>query len=407
MIKVLHVSANDLIGNRFNGYDLAFSGASEVSHEMVVWNKQSINSKSGSFIAEGPIKNFYGLIQRGLNLFGLDGLFAFASLFILFKKSFFRADIIHLHIIHTDSFFSLLLLPIIARFKTLVWTLHDPWALTGGCIHSFDCNSWETGCKIICKYPRRRAYINKLTAFINWRIKFFVHKYSNIHYVTASKWMYGRCIRSPMINANHIHLIPFGLSDSFFSQLKIKNFELRKKFVILFRDAFVESDLYKGSSHVVEFINNLPASVEVRFLIIGEGDIRKHINPRFEVSTNGWVNERKLQDLLDMTDLLLMPSIQETFGMLAIESMARGVPVLSYDQTSLEKVTNAPLCSISVENGNVIKLVDAFLELYYNREKLGLLSKNAHDYSKDNYRFFNYVKGHDLLYKSLINKRLK
>ena len=46
-----------------------------------------------------------------------------------------------IYLIHGFSNFSILSLPRISRLKPVVWTLHDKWALTGGCEHSFECNS--------------------------------------------------------------------------------------------------------------------------------------------------------------------------------------------------------------------------------------------------------------------------
>ena len=44
-----------------------------------------------------------------------------------------------------------------------------------------------------------------------------------------------------------------------------------------------------------------------------------------------------------------MPSEQEAFGLMAIEAMSCGVPVISIKGTSLESVTNSPECGLCCE----------------------------------------------------------
>ena len=58
----------------------------------------------------------------------------------MFKmQAFSDADLIHLHIIHS-GYLRVSDIQRISKLKPTVWTLHDPWAMTGHCVHPFDCN---------------------------------------------------------------------------------------------------------------------------------------------------------------------------------------------------------------------------------------------------------------------------
>src|SRR5262249_3792 len=63
----------------------------------------------------------------------------------------------------------------------------------------------------------------------------------------------------------------------------------------------------------------------------------------------GWVNDEEVMlDIYRAADLLLMPSTAEAFGMMAIEAMACGKPVIVFEGTSLPEVTFAPRVGLSV-----------------------------------------------------------
>ena len=58
------------------------------------------------------------------------------------------ADIVHLHAIHSYYINEMWLLEQLHRLeKTVIWTLHDSWILTGRCAIPGVCAGWKSGCK--------------------------------------------------------------------------------------------------------------------------------------------------------------------------------------------------------------------------------------------------------------------
>ncbi len=45
----------------------------------------------------------------------------------------------------------------------------------------------------------------------------------------------------------------------------------------------------------------------------------------------GWVDHKKLPDIYSAADLLVLPSIFDTFGCVVVEAMSCGTPVISYN----------------------------------------------------------------------------
>jgi glycosyltransferase involved in cell wall biosynthesis len=56
------------------------------------------------------------------------------------------ADVIHFHNLH-GFYFGMSMLPRIIAAKPCVWTLHDCWAISGGCYSQLDCDNWLSSCK--------------------------------------------------------------------------------------------------------------------------------------------------------------------------------------------------------------------------------------------------------------------
>ena len=149
-----------------------------------------------------------------------DGLLGSSGFLIENEDYFKKADVIHIHLIHGFSNFSILSLPRISRLKPVVWTLHDKWALTGGCEHSFECNKWITGCSLNCPHPRSKSIFNKQVPFFHWKIKRWIYSKINLNIVVASDWMNENVKKSPLLKHLPIKIIPFGIDIDKFKKKK-------------------------------------------------------------------------------------------------------------------------------------------------------------------------------------------
>ncbi len=71
---------------------------------------------------------------------------------------------------------------------------------------------------------------------------------------------------------------------------------------------------------------------DLRFVIVGDGPLREKLREQARglgnVRFTGWLTREGLIQLLDESSLLILPSILETFGSVALEAMARGRPAL-------------------------------------------------------------------------------
>jgi len=189
-MRSVQISYNDFEGNRFNGHDLhLYLAQRALEAYQLVWEKRS-NDKSTfeigrNFREKEQINSLINLMQS--DLLSQNVLYPFSQS-LLYDRVFLEADIVHYHLIH-NHFFNITHLPILTQLKPFIWTLHDPWALTGHCVHFFDCQKWKEGCGD-CPNLQSEFSLRKDTSAINWEIKRIAYQASKLDLIVSSKWMY-------------------------------------------------------------------------------------------------------------------------------------------------------------------------------------------------------------------------
>lgn len=411
-MNILHISNNDLAGGRFNGFYMQESLDNSYNGEMAVWNRTSKSVHVHQIPPCNPIMRFIAQnIMRFDARTGLDGLPRFGGWILPSCDYFKRADVIHLHLIHNYTNFSILTLPMLSRQKPVVWTIHDPWAITGGCEHSFECDRWLTGCAPRCPHPRRRSLFQHYMPYLHWRIKKWVYQRADMTLIVASQWMQARIERSPLLCHLPCHRIPFGIDQEVFKPRS--KIECRKKLgiasdhkVIAFRDVGLESkwSKIKGMPWLLEALKIYEPQEPTCLLIFEDGKGFKILSPKYRVITLGWVDSEDLAVALSAADVFLMPSIQETFGLMAVEAMACGTPVIVFDRTALPDVIRAPLGGLAVPTMDSVALAGAIKRLLEDDDLRSELSVKARQIAECEYAFPLYIQRHIHLYKEVIER---
>jgi glycosyltransferase involved in cell wall biosynthesis len=260
-------------------------------------------------------------------------------------------------------------------------TVHDPWILTGHCVHPIDCQKWETDECTKCSHLDRELAINNDTANYLWKIKHKIFTNIDLDLVVASKWMFDRVKRSPITaHIRHVHLIPFGIDTNIFHARHDKK-SIRNRLGIPHDNAvlFFRADPspYKGLLYIQKMLDRLRLSKPVTILTVGTTGL-VHAG-RHQLIENNWINDETLiAELYAAADIFLMPSIAEAFGMMAIEAMMSGLPVVVFNGTALPGVTFAPDCGIVIKNRDIdefTKTVERLVENPKERMERGELGR--------------------------------
>lgn len=291
-----------------------------------------------------------------------------------------KIDIVHLHNAH-GNFLGIDDIRAVSELCPIVWTLHDFWAITGHCTYPTGCpDLWETGCTVcpqLSNYPPLKKdvsadlYNAKKKAFRNPRI----------HYAVPSLWMEHQ-VRSSMLADQDIRCIPNSLDISFWNAYDKQ--KLRKKYDLPDNKkvlAFVAADpqkKLKGMDLLLSALSMLPDPENYLLLVAGrEGGLESVEQKGFQIRHFGYITDpKKMNEFYSLADLLVNSSVYETFGLVNIEAMASGTPVLAFSVCAMEEIITPDTgwCLPKVD-GRL--LADSITEAFREPELLSAMGQNA------------------------------
>jgi glycosyltransferase involved in cell wall biosynthesis len=405
-ISVLQISATDLGGQQFNGYLLGQELAKEEIHSyMSIAYGQSISPMVFRY-GYGSYSNYTNrMLRLVLDELSLQSVFPTYNLQNFFPKNLLgKIDLVHLQLFHAAPFFDLHLLPKLGRQFPLVCTVHDQWLYTGHCVHPLECEGWLNGCKN-CPDLRRNIPMKRDRAAYMWRLKRRILSKTKMHLIVSSQWMFDRVKQSPLVAQFPCSIIPFGVDTSvFYPEDKAvcrREFNIPDNHkVIAFRAA--PHNVFKGHKYIVEALKGIQRK-DITLLTIDKKNSLEELKSEYNIIDLGWVNSQvTLRKVFSAADIFLAPSIAESFGLMPLEAMACGAPVIVFRNTVFEQTTHAPEVGIAVDYKDSKALQLAIEELIEDPEKLEMLSKKSIELIQDEYTFAMYAKKHAELYRKLI-----
>jgi len=407
-MNILYVTADDAAGQQFNGYLLhkTLKEIGHVSHMAVA--QSSLNEPDIFEVASGSYRRINSLLVRIERALSLQSILPVSALTLYFSSYYRNADIVHLQLLHALPFFSLLNVPLMSRQHPVVWTIHDPWLMSGHCIHSLDCERWLTGCGD-CPDLSFPLPLKRDTSAFNWKVKKWVTRHSTVSLIVASEWMYDRVQRSPVLSHLPCSLIPFGINTDVFRPLN--QVECRSHFgipgdanVIAFR--WAPYFIVKGTNYIEKALDSLELDKPTYLLTFDAKYGLDSLKNKYHLVELGWVDDRNLMAAaLNAADIFLMPSIGEAFGMIAVEAMACGTPVIVFEGTSLPSVIHAPHGGIAVPYKDHAALAGAIKLLLEDRILHQTLVENGLKIVQQEYTLDLYVRRHLELYEKLMAKQ--
>ena len=141
----------------------------------------------------------------------------------------------------------------------------------------------------------------------------------------------------------------------------------------------------KRVDEVLEIFKNVNRKIKSKLIIIGEGPDMEKVNQFLEdhpelinkVRLLGKVND--LYKILELSDVFLLPSEQESFGLAALEAMAAYTPVISSNAGGIPEVNIQGETGFLAEIGNVEAMSNYTIKLLSDENLLAQMKKNAKD----------------------------
>ena len=157
---------------------------------------------------------------------------------------------------------------------------------------------------------------------------------------------------------------------------------------------------------VIHVFNNIQKEIPSKLMMVGEGPERSsaerlcaQLGIQDRVVFLG--NSNEVNKILCFSDLFLLPSETESFGLSALEAMASGVPVISSDTGGLPEVNEDGVTGFLNEVGDIEGMIASVLNILKDKETLARFKTNALEHSKK-FELRKIVPLYEKLYLSLV-----
>ena len=209
---------------------------------------------------------------------------------------------------------------------------------------------------------------------------------------------------------NDIHVIP-----NFIELDKIKNISK-----IATNRSVMANENEKIITHISNFrkVKRIPDVIDIfykiqqkipsKLMMVGDGPEKEAAeNLCYKLGISDKViffgNSNEIDKILSFTDLFLLPSETESFGLAALEAMAWGVPVISSNTGGLPEVNFDGISGYLSDVGNTLEMSQNAIKILENEDTLLEFKNNATNTAKQ-FDIKNVVTLYENLYKKVLKK---
>ena len=278
----------------------------------------------------------------------------------------FDPDVIHVHNLHGHYVnYEVLFAYLSKANKPVVWTLHDCWSMTGHCAHfaAAGCEQWKQQC-LHCDqlhhYPQcigpgdvKRNHQRKKAAFTG---------VPKLTIATPSHWM-AEVTAQSYLKDYPVRVIHNGIDLSVFQPTEG---DFRRKYgcenAFLLLGVSFEWTYVKGIDVFIELAKQLDD--RYRIVLVGTNEKLDRELPDNIISIHRTQNQKALAEIYTAADLLVNPTREEVLGLVNVEALACGTPVVTFRSGGSPECIDET-CGISVETGDTDGLLKA---IHYVRE---------------------------------------
>lgn len=192
--------------------------------------------------------------------------------------------------------------------------------------------------------------------------------------------------------------IPHGIMDEYKVLSQYDKQRLRSsfgfkedEFLIVFAGRI---DKIKGVDILADSFTDLVSEYpQIRLIFIGEGDfssLHTKTAPYWSrIVTTGFLDKRQIYDIFSISNMGVIPSIHEEFGLVALEMMMMGLPIVASKTSGLAEIVIHGETGLSVQIDisnkrkyaqSVKSLQDGIKSLISDRDKLGYIAKNGREH---------------------------
>ena len=231
-------------------------------------------------------------------------------------------------------------------------------------------------------------------------------------YINDTEWMLTYEANEVIVNSNYmkcelqrnfglpfekINVIPNGVNLTMYSGIE-RDYDFRRNYaadnekIILYAGRLV---FEKGVQHLIGAMPKILENYhDAKLVIAGKGgmmdELRAQVNYlglNHKVYFTGYLGSKDVQKMYKCADVSVFPSTYEPFGIVALEAMLSGTPVVVSDIGGLNEIVEHGKNGMKSYAGNSNSIADSILTLLFDH-KLGIeISKNAKAKVKELYNW--------------------
>lgn len=221
-------------------------------------------------------------------------------------------------------------------------------------------------------------------------------------YINDTEWMLTYESSEVIVNSNYmrselqrlfglpyekINVIPNGVNLNMYDGIE-KDYDFRRRYamdnekIILFMGRLVyEKGIQTLISAMPKILNHYH---DAKLLIAGKGgmidELRNQVNYLGlgnKVYFTGYLGSKDVQKMYKCADVSVFPSTYEPFGIVALEAMLSGTPVVVSDVGGLNEIVDHGVNGMKSYAGNANSLADSILTLLFDQKLCDTVTKNA------------------------------
>ena len=210
---------------------------------------------------------------------------------------------------------------------------------------------------------------------------------------------------------NKIVVIPNGVDIRRFKPLKVG----KEENILFFLSVLDEFHRYKGLDYLLEALKRVKKEIlNVRLIVGGEGKLLNYYKQKVismglgdKIEFAEFIPDEQIVEYYNKCDIFVLPSIsskQEGFGMVLLEAMACGKPVVTTEIVGIAKDARERNCGKIIEPKNVDALADAVIEVLQDKESAKRMGANGRRLVEEKYGWKKVGEMVQSVYEDVLNK---
>ena len=297
--------------------------------------------------------------------------------------------------------------------QPIVWTLHDLWALTGGCHYDAGCGRYKNRCGNCPLLAGERE--RDLSRRVMQR-KENAWQETNLTVVAPSHWIANCARQSTLLASLRIEVIPNGLDITTYRPLAQRQARdwlglPQERNLLLFLAVNAMSDRRKGFAQLQEALLRLRADSEcgsIELMVVGASARDAETEQPFPTHYLGHLHDDVALALAySAADIFVAPSLQDNLPNTVMEALACGTPALAFDIGGMPDMIDHQVNGYLAEPRDAASLAGGIRWLLTDRDRLLQLGSAARKAVETRFTVELQVERYSALYVELINNSVR